>query len=319
MIQPHAQNKIDSSKLKDFKRCPRYFFYRHVLGWQEQNPNIHLVFGSAWHEAMEHLLLHGYDDNSVIAAFDKFLVYFRKSFPPETDGMFKGKTVDNAFTVLSQYANYPEYRRDLETHEVLFTEIAGSVAIDASRTLFFRQDSILKDRKTGKIRSREHKTGSRTWMWEEQWLLAGQIGTYNHVLYCLYPREMVEGVEMNGSFFLNRKSPAKSEDIFRRFLIRKNQGQMQVWLDAVRFYMWEIEREYKILGDCKEEDQTLTCFPLRDNSCQDFGRMCEFHDFCLAWPNPLQKCFEPPMGFKVEFWDPTVKPAKETFDLKGEV
>ncbi|MBU2249242.1 MAG: PD-(D/E)XK nuclease family protein, partial [Gammaproteobacteria bacterium] len=111
MILPYTQNKIDSSKLKDFKRCPRYFFYRHVLGWQSQTPNNHLVFGSAWHEAMEYLLLNGYGDNSVIEAFDKFLAYYRQSFPPETDEMFKAKTPDNAFWTLAQYANYPPYQQ----------------------------------------------------------------------------------------------------------------------------------------------------------------------------------------------------------------
>ena len=315
MIQPRSENKIDSSKLKDFKSCPRKFFYTHVLGWRSQTPNIHLVFGSAWHEAMEHLLLHGYSDTEVLRAFDKFLACYRKDLPPETDGMFKAKTVDAAFWTLSQYVNFPDHQRDLETHEVLHTEIAGSVAVDENRSLYFRQDAILKNRKTEKIRSREHKTGSRTWMWEEQWLLSGQIGTYNHVLYCLFPRESVEGVEMNGSFFLNRKSPPKPEDIFRRILIRKNKSQMQTWLDNTRYYLWEIDREYQLLKNAKEGDPTLFAFPLRDTSCLDYGRVCEFHDFCMAWPNPLQKCFEPPMGFKEEFWDPTMKLANKTFEF----
>ncbi|MBU2346551.1 MAG: PD-(D/E)XK nuclease family protein [Gammaproteobacteria bacterium] len=316
MILPFNENKLDSSKLKDFKRCPRLFFYSHVLGWRSQTPNIHLEFGSAWHEAMEHLLLNGYGNDSIIAAFDKFLIRYREAFPPETDGMFKRKTPDNAFLVLSKYATYPPYQRDFDNYKTLYTEIAGSVAVDEKRTLFFRQDSILEHKKTGHIISREHKTGSRTWMWEEQFLLDAQVGTYNHVLYCLFPKELVSGVEVNGSFFLDRKSEPKSEDIFRRFLIRRNEDQMQVWIDTTRYYMWQIEMEYELLNDAKEDDYTLRCFPLRDTSCMDYSRMCEYHDFCMAWPNPLRKCFEPPLGFVQRYWDPTEGPAKQTFKFE---
>ena len=48
----------------------------------------------------------------------------------------------------------------------------------------------------------------------------------------------------------------------------------------------------------------LMCFPMNTESCTKyFG--CAYHDFCQAWPNPLQHCEEPPLGFKIEHWDPT--------------
>ena len=321
MILPLNENKLDSTKLKDFKACPRKFFYSHVLGWRSQTPNIHLEFGSAWHEAMEHLLLSGYDNDSVIEAYDLFLRRYRQAFPPETDGMFQNKTPDNAFTILSRYATRPEYQSDLDDYKTLYTEIAGSVAVDEKRILFFRQDSILENKKNGHIRSREHKTGSGLYLWDEQWLLDGQVGTYNHVLYCLFPKELVDGIEMNGTMFLKRKTPYSSDsppskDIFHRILIRRNEDQMQVWLDTVRYYMWQIEMEYTLLEESKEEDYVMKCFPLRDTSCMDYYRLCEFHDFCMAWPNPLCKAFEPPIGFIQYFWDPTKEEAKHTFELK---
>ena len=312
MILALNENKIDSSKLKDFKACPRKFFYSHVLGWRSEMPNIHLVFGSAWHEAMEHLLLNGYSDTSVGEAFDKFLEYYRQYFPPETDGIHKAKTVDNALVVLAKYSAFPDYHRDLEDFKVLFTEIAGSVSVDETHVLYFRMDSILQNNHTLKIRSREHKTGSRTWQWEDQWLLDGQVGTYNHVLYCLYPRDQVDGIELNGIFFLTRKTDPYD---FRRFLIKRTEDQMQVWLDTVRYYLWEIDREYELLDEANESDMTMKCFPLRDTSCQAYGRLCEFHDFCMAWPNPLRKAFDPPIGFRKEYWDPTLGPAKKTFEF----
>jgi len=315
-----CDNKLDNSKIKCFKQCPRLFFYEHVLGWHNQSPNNHLIFGSAWHEAQEHLLLHGYDSQSVLDAFDKFLAYYRTYLGPETDDLFKGKTPDHAFRALAQYAGYGPYKQDLEEFTTLYTEIAGSVAVDEKRSLFFRMDAVLENKRTGRIRSREHKTGGSKNLWDEQWLLDGQVGTYSHVLNCLYPAEKIDGIEMNGVFFpnLKKKIPA-SEDILHRMLIKRNLGQMQQWLDNTMYYFWEIEREYELLEDAEESDGVLKAFPLRDTSCLNYFRLCNFHDFCLAWPNPLRYSFEPPIGIKVEFWDPTAKPAKETFNLNKRI
>jgi len=308
------QNKLDNTKLNDFKACPRKFFYSHVLGWRTQTPNIHLVFGSAWHEAMEHLLLYGYGQESTLAAFDKFLTCFHTEIPPELANMNAKKNPDRAFLALAKYTSYPLYKHDLERYETLYTEIAGSILIDPRRSLYFRQDSILKSRETGRIRSREHKTASSSWLWDSQWLLSGQVGVYNHVLCCLFPYDEVDGVEMNGVFFSAAKNP-KPEDLFHRFLIRKTKGQMQVWLENTRFYLDEIEREYSLLEDTTENDPVMLAFPLRDTSCSNYGKVCEYHDYCMAWPNPLRYCHEPPIGFTTRFWDPTEQPAKQTFEL----
>jgi len=311
-----AQNKIDNSKLKDYKTCPRKFFYSHVLGWQPVAPNNHLIFGSAWHEAMEHLLLTSYSQTDTLKAFDKFLAYYREHFGPETDDMFKGKTPDKAFERLSQYTGYHEYAFDLEDFNTLYTEISGKVSIDADRSLYFRMDALLQHRETSKIRAREHKTGSGPYLWQEQFLLDGQPSIYNHVLNCLYPAEQIDGIEMNGCFFPNRKSPPKPEQVFLRILLKRTNEQMQTWLDNTRYYLWELEREYQLLDDTKESDKTLMAFPLRDTSCLNYFRLCPYHDFCMAWPNPLQRAFEPPIGFEERFWDPTAEPAKKTFNIE---
>ena len=314
-------NKTDNSKIKCFKQCPRMYFYEHVLGWRSQMPNNHLVFGSAWHEAMEHLLLQGYGEKSILEAYDKFLTYYRTYLGPETDDLFKGKTPDTAFRALAQYAGYGPYQRDFEKFETLFTEIAGSVAIDEKHSLFFRMDGVLRNQKTGQIRAREHKTGTSSWLWDEQWLLDGQPSTYSHVLNCLYPSEEIDCVEMNAVFFPNVKKKPDSEKIMHRFEIKRTMQQMQSWMNNTRYYLWELDREYALLEDAKESDEILSAFPIRDTSCLNYFRLCSYHDFCCAWRNPLQYAFEPPIGFKEEFWDPTEQPATKTFNIgqEGEV
>ena len=86
VIQPHPTWDImDSSKLICYKECPRKFFYQYILGWQNAYPNNHLVFGSAWHMAMEWLLNHPKD---IAGAALAFLEYYREHFPPNTDELF---------------------------------------------------------------------------------------------------------------------------------------------------------------------------------------------------------------------------------------
>ena len=313
-IQPLKDNIIDTSKLKDYQRCSRYFFYRHVLGWDTESPNNHLIFGSAWHLAMEHLLLHGYDNLSILGAYEKFLNYYRSYFPESTDALFGTKTPDTAFIALSHYASNPSYQKDLEDNEVLYTEIAGKVAVTEEDSLAFRMDSILKNKVTGKMFSREHKTGSYTYLWDEQWMLDLQPGSYSHVLYCLYPFELVDRVEMNATFFMKRK---KDPIELHRLDVRKNKDQMNVWLGRVRYLIWEIKREYDILMNfSKEDDALLSAFPLRDTNCIYYNKVCPFMDFCLAWPNPLRRAYEPPLGFTKRIWNPLEEEAKKTFNFE---
>ncbi len=303
---------IDSSKLKAYMECPRSYFYEYVLGWRSEMPNNHLVFGEAFHLPMEHLLLNGYTVDALVEGYNMFENLYRQTFPPNTDEMFKGKTPANVFLTLDAYINHHEYRHDLEKYEVLYTEIAGSVSISEDRVLYFRMDSILRDKKTNMKLSLEHKTGSRIWMWSEQWPLSIQVGTYTHVLHCLYPPEEVQGVTLNGVFFLTRK---KDPWDFYRFPTGRTLDQMQVWFDTVNYYYNDILRDMDLLSDTTEDDRVLHAFPLRASSCNNYGRVCVYHDFCNAWKNPLQNCFEPPLGFKIEFWNPMEREAKQIMSL----
>ena len=46
----------DNTRLSDYKRCPRFYYFRHIRDWvsigERRAP---LVFGSAWHSAMDRL------------------------------------------------------------------------------------------------------------------------------------------------------------------------------------------------------------------------------------------------------------------------
>jgi len=173
-------------------------------------------------------------------------------------------------------------------------------------------DSIL-EREDGMIQSMEHKTGSTlSRQWEDQWSLAMQTGVYNHVLYCLYPREKVWGIEINGTFF------QKKENKFKRVPSRRSIEMMNTWYWNTIQLMDSLEREHEKLNECKEGDNVMKAFPQNTTNCTKyFG--CKYHDFCMSWANPLQHIYEVPFGMKIEYWNPADEEssAKKVFRLEG--
>ncbi len=306
-LQKHPSWDIyDATKIQSYMDCPRQYFYEYVLGWRPEQSSVHLEFGSAWHLAMEHLLLHGYGDVAVLEAYQLLTDYYRQFFPEIMDDTNHPKTPAMALKALLEYTK--EYAHEQFTP--LYTEIAGTVSLDASRALHFRMDSILET--PDGIKSREHKTGSQlSRQWIDQWALKMQTGVYNHVLYCLFPREKVWGVEINGTIF------NKTKIQFQRVPARRSPAAMEAWWwNTIEWYR-EMERDFeKLISVDTSALPILTCFKMNTENCTKyFG--CRYHDFCIAWGNPLQHIDEVPTGFKIEYWNPAdeEKDAKYTFDL----
>lgn len=316
----------DSSKLDDYQRCARYYFYRHLLGWELDLPAHDLVFGEAYHRAREVQLIHGYD--KISDAYAAFESHYRKYFPPEEDSFYSPKTPTAVLNALRKFND--ERSNDLVENEVVIldgtkmTEISGTVPVDEKRVLHYRMDSIMQRAADGKIFSWDHKTTSEKYIlgrqWEEQFALSMQNGTYTHCLYCMFPIELVLGVEFCGSGFayLSKGSaarPAGYHVTFKRVPAFKTPDQMNAWLWTANHLLDEIERDMDRLSHCSENDEVLMAFPMNGTSCTDY-RGCQFHDYCTTWSNPLRQCYEPPLGFRQVFWNPAEREASVKKDLK---
>ena len=316
----------DSSKLDTWVRCKRRYFYEYILGWRSDYPNHDLIFGQAWHLAREHQLLNGYND--IEGAFAKFIDYYREYFPQEDDDMHKPKTPMAVLHAIMKFAE--ERQSDLTENEVVIvdgtkmTEISGTVPVSEDRVLYYRMDSVMRRLEDDMIFSWDHKSTSENYvnsrMWSEGFHLGLQNGTYTHCLYCMFPIEQVLGIEFCGTgfAFLTRNSKNRSAGYhatFKRVPAYKTPEQMNTWLWTVNTLLDEIEYEMDNLAHCREEDSTLMAFPMNPSSCSDF-RGCPYHDYCLAWQNPLQNAYESPLGFKVEFWDPSAMDTRVKKDLE---
>lgn len=300
----------DSTKLQNYMTCPRQFFYEYVLGWRQENTGHDLVFGESWHRAIEVLLNYGYNEASVNMAMERFLAYYRQFYDDMTDDIYYPKSPGMAYQLLLDYCK--RYgNSDPHDYQVLFTEVAGSVPVKHDRVLHFRLDCLMKEVKRNRYLFLEHKTTKMTGrMWEDQWLLSIQLGTYSHVLYSLFPPEEVYGGIVNGAIF------QKTKPGFIRLPIQKTMDQMNAWFDTVLYWMEMKDHDFELLKSASPDDALMYCFRMNPTNCTKY-RGCPFLDFCQAWPNPLRRALEPPPGFVVERWDPRDREKEAKFIFTG--
>lgn len=322
-LKLHPTHKIvDSSKLSCGNDCWRQFFYQYILGWRPDKPEHDLHFGTAWHEAREHQMIHGYDD--VKGAYFKFINCYREKFSESTDDIFRPKDPMAVVMALTKFAE--ERPRDLIDNKLLYTEVSGTVPIDDKRVLHYRMDSVLERSEDGKVFSWDHKSATERSMnypwWADNFFLGLQNGTYTHCLYCMYPIEQVIGIEFCGTSFhyLPRGGSARAQGYhigFKRVPAWKTPEQMNVWLWTVNDLYDRLDMEMDKLSQCTDNDDVLMAFPMNPGSCSKY-RGCAYHDFCMSWANPLRQAGEPPLGFKVEFWDPSAMETTNKKDLTWE-
>lgn len=304
LVKQPTWNIHDSTKCIAYAKCPRRYMYEYIFGWKPDTANIHLWFGTCWHLAMEHLMLHGLGDETYEKAVQILTDKYREAFNEATDLERSPKTPGHAKLALAMYCK--EYRHK-DHFEVLFTEIKGTVPIGENRVIHFKMDTILRDKDNNNlIKSLEHKTGSQnSGQWRDGWKLSIQTGTYSHVLFCAYPEEEVWGVEINGAIFTKSKIAE-----FPRIPARRTPKMMDVWLNAINHLIDKIEEDTLRIQVLSEADDVLDAFIPTYDACSSYSG-CPYFNFCISWPNPLQHIDEVPEGFKVEHWNPAKQDGKE--------
>lgn len=299
---------LDSTKIKDFQRCPRYFFFKHVLGWNPELTAHDLVFGIAWHEAKEHLLLNASNmEEELLPALEKFSASYREHFTEETDQSFFPKSPANAAVALKKWVK--EYQREFKNQKVLLTEIGGEVPISKDANLYFKIDAIVENEKG--ICALDHKTTKmNSNVWRKQFELDFQGFAYTHALYFLYPPKDVYGFIIDGTVF---KKACENLQV----PVPKTFEMMQDWVWQAQHTVNTLKWNYSQLEKTSPTDKILPCFAKNPSGCMKYNRVCPFHSFCSAWSNPLGRKIPP--GFVESFWDPreTVKDSKWTLTESG--
>ena len=315
---------IDSSKLGDYMRCPRYAFYRHMIGWEHQGNNIHLIFGEAYHRLKEILFQYWDDPSAPPVAMSRFNEYYRRYYSEYTDLDNFPKNPGNAQTAMFSYIDF--YSRglgfkvidiiDQNGNKVPATEIYGVVPVPGTVDYHFRIDAIV-ERQDGSIAYVDHKTsGMNNAIYQSQYSISNQMYGYYHVLNAYFGPGQVYGGIIDLTILTK-----KIQHI--RIPIIKSLDMMEEWMHNMRYWMNCFVEDYNILKGVVESInggveivQTMPCFRKNDKGCVAYGKKCMFYDFCIAWPNPLKRVDQLPPGYKVEFWDPSAKEDEDKTFIK---
>lgn len=286
---------LDSTKLQCFASCPRSFFFQYVLGWKAETLDNSLVFGQAWHEALEYLYKNGLKFEELNKAVELFINTYRKKYPEETDVYYKKKSPSQGIAGLLEYLqNYPE---DAYKYEVLDTEVGGLVPIAEDRQIAVKLDLIAKEKSSDSVVALEHKTSTiQGQTWGRQWALSIQIGAYLHTLNTYYNGGRII---VNGAFFYTNKRE------FSRIICERDAWAMANWLHLVNCLWDSIEREFEVLSNDKAEYTIMHSFPQNPTACNSFAG-CPYHDLCTCVANPLRLVAEGniPIGMEEFWWNP---------------
>lgn len=306
LVIPHPTWEIiDATKLEAYMECPRKFFYKHVLGWEPEFTSHDLIFGQAWHLAMEYLFLHGYGIEQIRSAHELFRNHYERYFPIEVQAELEPKSSAGALLALTYYC--ARYGGEDSLLKVLYTEIAGRITVLNGRILHFRMDTIVEDTQCGvsRIKSMEHKTTkSLERQFQQKWILHQQPNLYNHVLYCLFPPEDVYGVVINGTALYKQGPRTKKPPAdFLRVPCRRTPDMMNAWINNLDRWLDDMDRDFDLLMRTPDSQDFMSAFKQNTTNCDKYWG-CTFHDFCIGWANPVQYCADVPSGFVKRFWNP---------------
>jgi hypothetical protein len=263
--------------------------------------------------ALEHIILNGYRTESVIAAIDIFNNEYRHIFPESTDVLYSPKTPGRFMEMLILYIQ--KYSTDLHDYSVYKTEFGGTVHLSESHVLAFKMDTILQNNKTGHYFSLEHKTKGGNYIdksYQIDHLMGIQVGTYTHVLNCLFEPSIVDGVIINCLCF---KKTKQAQFILERFPVFLTNEQMYIWIETTKTWMDMIQHDLGLLSEATPSDPILKAFPCCGRSCSKWGRICSYQTLCSSWANPLQHLHQMPIDMEVSFWNPLEEDLREVLTL----
>ena len=319
-------NMLDSSKISTYTRCRRKFLWEYILGLRSIWPNRHLIYGTAMHLALEHILKlspeqvadHEELNRQIMIAYHLALDSYRVHFDPDTDDLRKPKSPEYIIPSLIGYVHL--YKDEWTTEELIATELFGQVPIDENGTLVtYRNDAIRRNQR-GQLYVLEHKTGSMAGSaWYDQWMLAYQPMVYYHSLVYNNPGEEHWGVLINGIIAAKRKNVTVEGINFHRVPVRYTNNQMSDGLATLSSEISDIHNDMDELMQATPETKRLNAFRRCPTACTDFNTTCVYHTLCSLESNPVKIAsrikddnMNIPEGFQIEHWNPLD-------DAKGEV
>ncbi len=320
---------FDNTRVQEFRVCPRKFYFRHAVDLVPTGGfSPPLVFGSAWHAAMDELWPLATkdapkmgDQEIVDAAYDGFLKVWTEEGAPDPMDMtpdeikdLEPRTPFNAKEMLYEYLL--QRRKFMGECELIAVEQPFAVPLDPDNPDLFYVGRLDKVVRKGKdVLIIEHKTTTlyslkgifrNTFL--DQFSPNSQVDGYLHGGHMLYGDDL-KAVWIDGALVHK-----KVHDGFIFIPVERQTSQLDAWLWETRYFIDQIKGNWDALPDSTGQEPYMSAFPKCTNSCQDFARNCPYIDLCKSWSNP--QGHETPAGYVQEPWSPFDRLELEKIGLK---
>ena len=277
--------ELDNTRIGDFKRCPRYFYYRHLRNWvPEGTSSPAMLFGTCWSLALDRL----WQGESVMDAMQGFMAGWYSEgltwpLPLAHQKRWGHHTPETAKKMLTAYAR----RREgfFKGIEILSVDKGIKYPITDTVDYVAKPDKIIKHE--GEVSIVDHKTtgyGGKegfTFSWSENWHLSAQLDGYRWLVSKVHNQAIT-------NLWIDAALVSKlHHDVFEFLPIRKSDDWEEEWLDDTKYWIDRIQAKW---------------YPKNDKSCRAFNRLCEYFDICRWHSNPEE--LDTPKGFVERKWDP---------------
>lgn len=319
MLDMKSLRLYDNTRLTDYKRCPRFYFFRHVMDWVSTGERrAPLVFGSAWHAAMDRLwettALREPRDVVIDSAYGAFITsWIKDGMPPprEIDLSLSNellpRTPARAQDMLEEY--YDKRHRFIQDATILDIERPFAVPLSPDDpTLFYvgRIDKVIAPDNRS-VRGIEHKTttamrldsqGARkiSGMFKDSFSPNSQVDGYLYALSLLYP-------ELRNDVYVDAALVHKAGEDFAFIPAERQPAMIDMWLWETYQWIERIENDKRLLMEVSEADSYMAAFPKDTRACFDFNASCPYLDLCKSRSNPTTWS-DAPQGYAVAHWDP---------------
>ncbi len=276
------QRRFSASSLKDWQKCPRYYYYTWIEGWRSTGEeSVHLTFGSHYAAALQKfyiLLTSGTSREQAIISVVRFLfertwdVETGKGWDPESLGLPKSN-LKNRYTLIRAFIWYADEWGDDIPVLVLqngqpAVELKFEIDIDRGNSLVGTIDRICNV--DGELLILDQKTTGITLSgyWFADFELDTQMSLYTFAGRVGFS-SAISGV------MVDAMQVAVGFSRFARSITYRNEAQLNEWLEEANLYIDQIQHA--------NGDGTLSAYPRNFNSCSNYGG-CVFSNVCQKSP-----------------------------------
>jgi hypothetical protein len=307
----------DNSRLKDYRKCPRYYLLRHKFGWNKPGSAPALGFGLGWHSGMDEIwkfltqhegqisgrlasdlsrvALLSWQEQMEEMQIDYLSPMYSQLEPKRTQGVAH-----------EMFYNYILNRGSyIQTFDLRACEQPFAVPLGDLPEVYYigRQDKEVSIKGREGIHVVDHKTTSsysKAAGFQQAFLESfspdPQIDGYAYASYLQHGKKF-------RSVLIDCALVHKTEhNVFKVIPVQRTFSNLDAWLWEAEDWVRRIWQDLAELEDCSPGDLYLRAFP-KCERCFEFFRSCIFKDLCRFHSNPLQ-LESPPKGFILDVWNP---------------